>query len=148
MYYLLFRFMNLAEKIKTEMRKKKFTTAELSALTGISQMTAQNILQGRSKKIEYIQKIALALNVPLDYLINEELVTAPAIDLKKYIKASKISADVLTQANLNPNKRYLEEFIFMIYQYIVSSPEASDASYIAYAQGLMQRDLNHIAKSL
>lgn len=134
--------MSIAEKIKLEMRKRKVTAPELSCMTGISLMTIQNILQQRSKKLEYLEKISAALDLSLDQLINDDTPRiSNKIDLQKYSEAVKVCLGALNDKNLIITKSYLENFIHTVYLYIVQKQPEYQLS-LAYAEGFLERDIS------
>ncbi|SKA82336.1 Transcriptional regulator, contains XRE-family HTH domain [Caloramator quimbayensis] len=65
--------MNVSEKIKDLRLKKNISTYELSKITGIPQSTISKIENGKRKiDIEILNKIATALDVPLNYFFDDK----------------------------------------------------------------------------
>ena len=101
--------MNVPHKIKQEMQRRKISAPELTEITNIPQVTLQNILRGRSKKTEHLQKIADALDLPLEYLLNDSPTDITSkIDLDRYHEAVSITFKLLKSRNLKVTRKYLE----------------------------------------
>ena len=61
---------SIGERIKELRLKSKLTQKELSKITGISEISIRKYESGdRTPKIDAIEKLALALNVQIDYII-------------------------------------------------------------------------------
>ncbi|WP_333600455.1 helix-turn-helix domain-containing protein [Flavobacterium sp.] len=58
-------------KIRHLREKKRLSQEELAHLVGVSQVTIGNWEQGKSIKHEYIKKLADALEIQMDYLLEE-----------------------------------------------------------------------------
>ena len=61
---------NLSERIQYAMLQQGIQQADLARMTGLSTAVISQIVSGTTKNplFENVTKIALALNVPLDYL--------------------------------------------------------------------------------
>lgn len=59
-------------KLRALREKKKLSQEELACIIGVSQVTIGNWEQGKSIKHEYVSKLAKALDVPVDYLLEEK----------------------------------------------------------------------------
>jgi transcriptional regulator with XRE-family HTH domain len=59
-------------KIRHLREKKRLSQEELAHLVGVSQVTIGNWEQGKSIKHEYIKKLADALEIQMEYLLQEE----------------------------------------------------------------------------
>lgn len=67
--------MTIGEKIKTLRRKKRLTQKQLGDLCGMADSAIRRYESGRAKpKIETIEKIANALGVPLNKLIDDAII--------------------------------------------------------------------------
>lgn len=78
--------MTTGTKIRTLREKKKISQEALAYTVGVSQVTIGNWEQGKSIKHEYIKKLAEALEIPIDYLFeenqNKSLPSASKVDFK------------------------------------------------------------------
>lgn len=63
--------MTTGTKIRYCRLKKKLSQEELAQLVGVSQVTIGNWEQGKSIKHEFIKKLANALNVSSDFLLED-----------------------------------------------------------------------------
>ena len=63
--------MTTGTKLKLLREKKRISQEELAFKVGVTQTTIGNWEQGKSIKHEYISKLAVALEVPTDYLLME-----------------------------------------------------------------------------
>ncbi|MCF6132379.1 helix-turn-helix domain-containing protein [Flavobacterium wongokense] len=63
--------MTTGTKIRYFREKKKLSQEELAHLVGVSQVTIGNWEQGKSIKHEFIRKLAMALEVSTDFLLEE-----------------------------------------------------------------------------
>lgn len=79
----------LAENIKKNLDSRKMTKYKLSKITGIPTTTIHDIISGKNQNpsLEKIQKIALALDVPLAELTGEQEVSLEGA----YIEVAKIA---------------------------------------------------------
>ena len=64
--------MTTGTKIRYLRERKKFSQEELAHLVGVSQVTIGNWEQGKSIKHEFIRKLAIALEVSTDFLLEEK----------------------------------------------------------------------------
>lgn len=133
--------MDIIESIKIKMRHDKVTAEELGNKCGISKYTVINILQKKSKRIDYISKIANILNITLD---NPEynLENHAIIQLEQYFSSTTIVESIITKKALTITKEKLEEFIYSVYKYIIINPSEEKLA-IAYAEGLVQKYANN-----
>ena len=69
--------MNINEKIRNVMAQKGVSYVELSEKTGIAKSSLHGYANGRSKRVplSVIQKITKALNVPVEYWLDTEMVS-------------------------------------------------------------------------
>ncbi len=78
--------MTTGTKIRTLREKKKISQEALTHTVGVSQVTIGNWEQGKSIKHEYIKRLADALEIPIDYLFeenqNKSVQSVPKIDFK------------------------------------------------------------------
>jgi len=68
--------MTTGTKIRHLREKKRLSQEELAHRVGVSQVTIGNWEQGKSIKHEYIKKLAEALEIQTDFLLEEERGTA------------------------------------------------------------------------
>jgi transcriptional regulator with XRE-family HTH domain len=64
--------MTTGTKIRYLREKKRLSQEELAHLVGVSQVTIGNWEQGKSIRHEHIKKLAEALEIQMDYLLQEE----------------------------------------------------------------------------
>ena len=62
-------------KLRNLREKKKISQEQLAHIVGVSQVTIGNWEQGKSIKHDYIKKLADALDVPIDYLLEEKKIS-------------------------------------------------------------------------
>ena len=80
--------LSLGEKIRALMANQGKTIEDLEKDTGLSNMQIMNIIRNRSKRTEYVSKIAKSLGTDFATLI--ELSNNFSIQLKEYIQAIEI----------------------------------------------------------
>ena len=80
--------MNTGTKIRYFREKKKLSQEELAHIVGVSQVTIGNWEQGKSIKHEYIRKLASALEISTDFLLEEKLNTSAELISNKEIKGN------------------------------------------------------------
>lgn len=64
--------MTTGTKIRYLREKKRLSQEELAHLVGVSQVTIGNWEQGKSIRHEHIKRLAEALEIQMDYLLQEE----------------------------------------------------------------------------
>jgi transcriptional regulator with XRE-family HTH domain len=78
--------MTTGTKIRYLREQKKISQEALAYSVGVSQVTIGNWEQGKSIKHEYIKRLAEALEIPIDYLFEENqnngIQSVPKIDFK------------------------------------------------------------------
>lgn len=108
---------SIGERIKDLRLKSKLTQKELSKITGISEISIRKYESGdRTPKIDAIEKLALALNVQIDYIIgrsefekfdssiiNNDLKSLIAIIESSNPEHSKLLRDIIDIAFLTVN---------------------------------------------
>ncbi len=67
--------MNTVIKLRKLREKKKFSQEELAQKIGVSQVTIGKWEQGTSIKHDHLKTLADALDVPLDYLLEEKQIS-------------------------------------------------------------------------
>ncbi|MDF2965763.1 MAG: hypothetical protein K0Q51_1151 [Rickettsiaceae bacterium] len=60
---------NIATHIKRIMRDKGFNIPQLAKASGVNEIAVRNIIYGKSTREDYVEKIAQALNLTLEYLV-------------------------------------------------------------------------------
>lgn len=70
----------LGARIKAARRKRRLTQEQLAAAAGITRTTVQNIEAGRTGTTHHIQEIADALDVTVEYLLDDDQPTVAQDD--------------------------------------------------------------------
>lgn len=70
----------LGARIKAARRKRRLTQEQLAAAAGITRTTVQNIEAGRTGTTHHIQEIADALDVNVEYLLDDDQPTVAQDD--------------------------------------------------------------------
>ena len=136
-YKLIVYLMNVIDFIKNKMRSTGFTSEKISEITGISKYSIDNVLQGKSRKYDYIVAITEALNIPLFDSIIESQDKDILIEGNFYSLSLKIISNILDKrGNLHFSKFNIQNYTFRLYKYIIDKPNNTDL-HIAFAEGLL-----------
>lgn len=126
------------EIIRVLMSEKGITVAKLSELTEIKESIITNIIYNRATKPEYYNKVANALNVPIDTLLKNK--KPFIVNLKSYLDALQIIIDVAGELKIQEiSISILHEYIELSYQYLTSNkhPEYTKV----YIRGMLEGHL-------
>jgi transcriptional regulator with XRE-family HTH domain len=109
-----------AIKIRQELDKKSLTGAELAKLADISYYTVENILAGKSSKIDKIEAIAKALGKPVMYFIDANYgedgnSNSGEYDADMHYNVIKMISDFCKKNKIFLNKEKMDELIDMVY---------------------------------
>ncbi len=108
-------------RIKQEMKEKSLTARELAKLAKISYYTVDNILAGKSSKIDKIEAISKALGKPLMYFINADYDNAASVNISKsydgelHYKVIKAINEVCVKNKIFLTREKMDEFVDAIY---------------------------------
>lgn len=106
-----------AFRIKEEMKNKSLTGQQLATIANLSYYTVENILAGKSSKLDKLESIARALDKPLMYFLDEnfEHQNNAAYDGELHYKVVKAINQVCNKNNITLTKNKVDELIDLIY---------------------------------
>ena len=132
-----------ALRIRKEMKEKSLSGADLAALANLSYYAVENVLSGKSSKLDKLEAIAKALGKPLLYFVDPHYDSESAHEDKPYdgelhYKVIKIISDFCKRKKIFITKKMMNNLVENIYprlkredpeELIVAQTEAV-ASYI------------------
>jgi transcriptional regulator with XRE-family HTH domain len=126
--------LSTGEIIKVLLDEKGMNTKDLVKITGLKETAVTNVLYNRTNKAEYLNRIAKALEIPIDTLLKSKKTLS--INTQKY----KLSADIvfLVLGNLGVGQlssKLLIEYIDSAYEHLMQNNEP-DLTKI-YIQGMI-----------
>ena len=110
-----------ALRIKQEMKEKSLTAAELASISGLSLYAVENILAGKSSKLDKLESIAKALGKPLMYLVdinygNENIKNDNTVyDGELHYKVVKSINEVCQKNKIYLTKNKMDELFDLVY---------------------------------
>lgn len=129
---------DVASRIKELLRRRNLKVKDLSQISGLDSFTINNLLQGRSKKLEHLIKIAEALNVQLESLISEETFLEVAL----YRDAVSICCEVLTSENIKKcPSTFLDDLFLRVYNVLQHYDNPSEIKM--YIKGILDTSHKH-----
>ena len=103
------------DTIKILMDEKRISTANLAETSGLKLSQIQNILYGRSHKITYLSKIAIALGVELTDIVKPK--RNVQIDVATHAFATQIIGEVLLAHDISIiDSKKLQEYTEAVYK--------------------------------
>lgn len=142
------------------MTAKKVTATELARKTNLSRYQIDNILYGRSKSLEVLQKIASALNINFEILLQDsfaipyndiieedktslvKLKNSKEVNPTEYVNAALRLKEVIDEFNVQVSIEQFEEMSTLLYFYKHLAPSSYEERYIAI--GLILRYLKKL----
>lgn len=104
-----------AIRIKQKMEEKSLTGTDLASLTSLPYHTIDNILSGKSNKLDKLEKIAKALEVPIIYLIQEEFSDEKSYNPEFHAKLVKIISDICKVRKFHLTKNKMDKLLDIVY---------------------------------
>jgi transcriptional regulator with XRE-family HTH domain len=106
-----------ALRIRQEMKEKSLSGSDLAALSNLSYYTVENILSGKSSKVDKLEAIAKALGKPLMYFIKADFSkdnNAP-YDGELHYKVVKMISDICKRDKIYLTKEKMDKLINFVY---------------------------------
>lgn len=110
-----------AIKIRHEMKSRSLTAVNLASLAKIDSHSVNNILSGKSNKIEKLEAIAAALGKPLMYFVDPNFSehckksTEAAYDGDLHCKVVKIINDFCKREKITLTKDWMDKLVDFTY---------------------------------
>lgn len=108
-----------AIRIKHELKERSLSGTELAKLANISYFDTNNILSGKSSKVEKIEAIAKVLGKPLTYFIDINYdatnIQNTAYNSELHYKAVKAISEICNKNKIFLTKEKMDEFVDTIY---------------------------------
>lgn len=126
--------LSTGEIIKVLLDEKGMHTKDLARITGLKEAAVLNVLYNRSTRAEYLNRIAKALDVPLDTLLKAK--KTYTIEVKTYANAAKIVFLQLEKLGINQlPSRTLIEYIDSTYENLAQTGNEEGATM--YISGMI-----------
>lgn len=126
------------------MAAKRLTATEIARSTNLSRYQIDNILYGRSKNLTVLQKIATAIGVNYESLLQENFsLPTENISTKKVVESTKVInpeeyihvisclKEVIKEFNVQVSLQQFEEMANLLYLYKHLAPTSYEERYIA-----------------
>ena len=109
-----------AIKIRQEMKERSLTGANLAELANLPYYAVENILSGKSSKLDKLEAIAKVLGKPLMYFVNADydeknIGNNSSYDGELHYKVVKIIHDICTKNKIYLNKDRMDQLTNFIY---------------------------------
>lgn len=109
-----------ALRIRKEMKEKSLNGASLASLANLPYYTVENILLGKSSKIDKLEAIAKALGKPLMYFVEADFSTEnnknnEAYDGDLHYKVVKIISGICKRDKVHLTKEKMDKIVNFVY---------------------------------
>lgn len=126
------------EKVRFLMDRRGVSVAELATSSGISESQIKNIIYNRSKKPEFLSRIAESMEVSYESL--KDSIKSSQVMLDNYQNASEIVILILKQNNIaSLDSAMLENFIEKTYKQLTEGATYESCSH--YIRGVIETNI-------
>lgn len=108
---------SISENIKIQLVRQKMSIKELTKKTNLTRSQIDNIIYGRANKSETINKIAKALNIPVESLLSNSTLHNNNFDIDMYTKVISIINHYLKEYDLSISKNIMEQIATIVEKY-------------------------------
>lgn len=127
--------LSVGETVRVLMEEREMTLSDLAQKTQLKETAIQNVIYNRTNRVEYLNKIAHALNVSLDTILRAK--KSFLIDIKIYITTIETVKTVLNDLKiLQIPSSVLQEYIDSTYKHISEKSDISSAT--SYLKGMAE----------
>lgn len=122
--------LSTGEIIKVLLDERGMHSKDLARKTGLKEAAVLNVLYNRTNKAEYLNRIAKALEVPLDTLLKAK--KADAVQIKVYSNSAKIVFSQLEKLGINqlPSKTLVDYMDSAYENLLETNDEEASSMYI------------------
>jgi transcriptional regulator with XRE-family HTH domain len=126
--------LSTGETVRVLMDQKEMNVQELAKITGLKEAAILNVIYNRTNRPEYLNRIAEALEVPIENLLKTK--KDHIVNINVYSQATKIVLDELEFFNIQElSYNALLEYTDIAYQQLTNNCEM--ISVTAYIKGMI-----------
>lgn len=129
----------IGKAISNALRTKKITMPQFAGSLGLPKETIHNIVYGKSRKKELLDKIFTALDL-INTLDSKTKITnsAPETNLDSYQLAFNTVVKAAKEKNLSLSKMQIDYMVLIMYEFLLKNNHLSDENAGYFCQGMIE----------